>query len=127
MIPEKIEELVKSIIIKTNAGKANWGKTARVDEFKLFFEKGAITTDSWSLDDGNIVLFDFAIYNLNGDRIEYFSRGPIDDGYQYLSELHEVARRDYYKVDETISGLFDEIKSEKSVGKRVEESGDLPF
>jgi hypothetical protein len=127
MIPSNIESLIKALIEKTNSKKAIWGKTARPNEFKLHFEKGAVTTDSWDSDGEEAV--DFSIYNSFGDRIDsYFAvRGSLD--FIVLMELHNSAKREFYKVDETISSLFTEVKADKSVGKRNIDGTetDLPF
>jgi hypothetical protein len=126
MIPHNIENLIKALIEKTLAKQAIWGKTARLNEFKLHFEKGAVTTDSWEGEGAEFV--DFGIYNSFGDKIDNFiaAKGELD--FDLLSQLHNCAKREFYKVDETISGLFNEVKAEKSVGKReIEGQGDLPF
>jgi hypothetical protein len=127
MIPPNIQNLIKALLKKTLDKKATWGKTSRPNEFKLLFEKGAVTTDYWSTDD-NEETVDIGIYNSFGDRIDniYLSKG--EDGFDLLNELHQAAKREFYKVDETITGLFDEVQSDKTVGKRIiENNDDLPF
>lgn len=126
MIPNKIQELIKAIVEKTNSKKATWGKTAREKEFKLHFEKGAITTDNWDNDGKDMV--DFTIYNSFGDQIERYAAFAGEDGFDIMMELHKAANRDFYKVDETISELFNEAKAEKSIGKReIETENEFPF
>lgn len=127
MIPENLTKLIQALIDKTNAKLATWGKTSRENEYKLVFESGAITTDSWIID-GNIEYVDFAIYNTYGDKIDEFMAEESNKDFPLLKSLHNVAKRRFYNVDETINGLFDEIKSTKSIGKRtIENSDDLPF
>lgn len=127
MIPSNIENLIKALIQKTIDKKAIWGKTARPNEFKLHFDKGAVTTDRWNGNDEDSV--DFGIYNNFGDRIDNFYASKGSDDYEILLELHNVAKREFYKVDETITSLFNEVRADKSVGKREieKESDDLPF
>lgn len=126
MIPGNIEKLIRALIEKTLAKQAIWGKTSRPNEFKLHFEKGAVTTDSWDTDGETVV--DFGIYNSYGDRIDSFYASDKDDSYSLLIALHNCAKREFYKVDETIINLFDEIQSVKSIGKReIEDPDDLPF
>lgn len=125
MIPEKIANLIKAIIEKTNSKKATWGKTSRENEFKLHFQNGAITTDFWSNDRGEEFV-DIAIYNSFGDRIDSYEAEKGEEDYTVIIELHNVAKRDFYKVEETIDNLFNEAKNDKNIGKR-EIEGDLPY
>jgi hypothetical protein len=126
MIPGNIETLIKAVIDKTSSKKAIWGKTSRPNEFKLHFEKGAVTTDYWVDENGEII--DFGIYNAFGDRIDNYYALKGSTEYELLYELHSCAKRNFYKVDETISSIFSEVKSDKNIGKReVENLDDLPF
>jgi hypothetical protein len=126
MIPINIESLIRALIEKTNAKKAIWGKTSRSNEFKLHFEKGAVTTDSWYNEDEEF--FDFGIYNSFGDRIDNFFAKKGSPDFELLLELHNAAKREFFKVDETISSLFDEVKADKNVGKReIEDNNELAF
>lgn len=129
MIPQNITDLIKSILEKTASRKAIWGKTSRPNEYKLLFNKGAITTDNWTAEEGKECA-DFAIYNSFGDKIDnyYASKGEKD--FELLIELHNTANREFFKVDETIAGLINEINSDKSIGKREiekEDEDNLPF
>lgn len=125
MIPSNIESLIKALIEKTNDKKAIWGKTARENEFKLIFDKGAVTTDSWNTEGQDAV--DFGIYNSFGDRIDSFYALKPSYEYDLLIQIHDAAKREFFKVDETITSLIKEVESLKSVGKREIEGEDLPF
>lgn len=127
MIPSNMSDLIKALVEKTKNKKAIWGKTSRPNEFKLSLEKGAITTDCWN-DEREGEFVSFAVYNSFGDRIDnyYAEKGQPD--FDLLKELHNVAMRDFYKVDETISSLIDEINDEKSIGKRlIDGAAEYPF
>lgn len=127
MIPSNMIDLIKALIVKTVSKKAIWGKTSRENEFKLYLEKGAITTDCWNDDRGGESV-DFAIYNIHGDKIDNFIAEKGDTDYTLLIELHSAAKREFYKVDETIGNLFDEINNDKSIGKRlIDGEEELPF
>lgn len=127
MIPVNMRDLIRALIDKTESKKAIWGKTSRPNEFKLSLEKGAVTTDSWSDDRGEESV-DFGIYNIYGDRIDNFYAEKRDPDFELLMELHNAAKREFYKVDETISNLFGEINDDKSVGKRlIDGEEELPF
>lgn len=127
MIPNNIKDLIQALIEKTASKKAIWGKTSRPNEFKLNFEKGAVTTDFWDDRRGDTV--DFAIYNNFGDRIDNFTATRGEPEFDLLIDLHNAAKREFYKVDETISNLFNEVNEDKSIGKREIEGEDdsLPF
>lgn len=125
MIPTNIKDLIKALTEKTASKKAIWGKTSRPNEFKLNLERGAVTTDFWDDNRGDTV--DFAIYNNFGDRIDNFSATKGDLEFELLIDLHNAAKREFYKVDETISSLFNEVNTDKSVGKREIEGEDEPL
>ena len=116
MISENIKILIDKLKKKTEAGQAVWTKTSRDTEFKLELQKGAITTDNW--DDGGGLMVDLAIINDKGDIIErdFFVSGDNND-FKTLLEIYELAKKSYYKTDETLKTIFDELDSDKIVGK----------
>jgi hypothetical protein len=122
MITKNLEILIEKLKNKATVGKTNWKKTSRDTEFKLDFQKGAVVTDNWEDAEGTHV--DLAVLNQNGDIIErvFYS---IDDkeGYNKILEVYELAKKSYYKSDETIRNIFEELDSDKTVGT----DGDLPF
>lgn len=129
MIPENLNALIKKLIDKTTSKKAVWSKTSRDSEFKLELNKGAIITDNWD-DENSGMNVDFSILNEFGDIIERIAFRHIDvDNYNTLMQLHNEAKRSYYKVDETIKTIFDELDSEKIVGRErsKDDLPDLPF
>lgn len=126
MIPTNMKDLIRVILEKTKAKKAIWGKTSRPNEFKLSLEKGAVTADCW-YDDRGAESVEFSIYNIYGDRIENFHLEKGDLDFDLLFDLHTEAKREFYKVDETIDSLFKEVNDDNNIGKRVIEKEDLPF
>jgi hypothetical protein len=128
MIPENFKTLVDKLKAKTTKKEAIWSKTSRNDEFKLDLGKGAITVDSWQSEDTAEQLVDIAVINERGDRVDsiYFSSSEKED-YKYLIELHTLAKRAYYKVDETFKTIFKELDSEKTIGTERKTEDDLPF
>lgn len=125
MISENLKVLIDKLKKKTESGKAIWSKTSVETEFKLELQKGAITTDKWDDSQNGESLVDLLIINANGDVIERAVFGesePIE--YKQLLEVYELAKKSYYKVDETIKTIFDELDSENTVGKGT---NDLPF
>ena len=127
MIPENFKTLVDKLVEKTSRKEAVWSKTSRDDEFKLDLGKGAITLDRWQNEETNEQLVDLAVLNENGDKIDYiyFSYSEKED-FKYLTDLHSLAKRAYYKVDETFKLIFKELDSDKTIGTKNEQDN-LPF
>jgi hypothetical protein len=123
MISEKLKTLIEKLKIKTESRQALWKKTSRDTEFKLEFQKGAVTIDNWTDDIGTFV--DLRIINENGDEVEevVFNSNSFEQ-YIILQELSELVKKSYYKTDETFKTLLDELDSDKIVGKGKD---DLPF
>lgn len=120
MIPQNIYTLINALTEKTDAKHAIWEKTSRPNEFKIILGAGALTIDNWE-DNKFLDYFEIAIYNNNGDKIEKFIvTNDDDDEFLILQDLHNSVKREYYKVDETITSLLNEIETEDSIGKRDE-------
>ena len=127
MIPDNFKLLIEKLKAKTSRKEAIWSKTSRDNEFKLDLGKGAITIDNYSDDDG-LNYVDMVVINDRGDIIDriWFSRKNLFD-YDELVELHNMARRAYYKVDETFKSIFKELDSDKTLGIAEPKDDDLPF
>ncbi len=123
MISEKLKILIDKLTKKTESKQAIWKKTSRDTEFKLEFQKGAVTIDNWNDDLGTFV--DLRIINENGDEVEGVVFEPDStEQYTILEGLYELIKKSYYKTDETFKTLLDELDSDKIVGKSKD---DLPF
>ena len=127
MIPENFKILIEKLKEKTAKKEAIWSKTSRDNEFKLDLGKGAITIDMWQNDETGQPMVDITVINEYGDRIDsiYFSSNEKED-YKYLHELHSLAKRAYYKVDETFKIIFKELDSDKTIGTE-KRADDFPF
>ncbi len=130
MIPENFKLLIDKLKLKTSKHEAIWIKTSRDDEFKLDLGKGAITLDLWVNHDTEEQFVDLAIINERGDTIDriYFSEVEKED-FKNLEELHVIAKRAYYKIDETFKNILKELDSDKTIGseKKLSEDDSLPF
>jgi|WetSurMetagenome_2_1015567.scaffolds.fasta_scaffold393632_1 hypothetical protein len=128
MIPINYTELLDKLLEKTKNKEVIWQKTSREDEYKLQLDIGALTIDRWKNDKNSRESVDVNFYNDRGDNIDRLYANEFDDpmNYAYLINLHTEIKRAYYKVDETLKGLLDEIKSSGKIGKLPPES-DLPF
>lgn len=125
MMNANIKLIAEKLINKTDVGQAIWTKTSRDSEFKLELTKGAITTDTYEDGEYGTKWIDLCIYNVNGDIIEReaFNENHVDD-YAILQKVYESATKSYYKIDETMKTIFDELDGEKIVGR---DNKELPF
>ena len=118
MIPDNFVTLIQKLKEKTIAHKAIWVKTSRDNEFKLDLGKGAITTDRWISPEINLDCVDLVIINEKGDKVDSIEiASSYKEDYKVLVELHVLAKRAYYKVDETFKNIFKELDDDKIIGK----------
>jgi hypothetical protein len=127
MVPEHYRNLVEKLKMKTQNGQAVWNKTSGENEFKLDLGQGTITTDKWFDPQSKKNFIDLRIWNEKGDCIDTFKVAKIDNiqDFDYLLDLHNMARKAYFKVDETFRNILKELDSDKTIGKDPE--ADLPF
>ena len=125
----KIKSLVENLYAKTEKKEANWERIGKKDQFVLILDNGKVLIDKLFTSKGELV-YQFSIININGDTIfsinalkkEAFSLEP--DDYSVLKDLHEVIKKSYFKVDETIDGLLGEVNKDGEIGNELD---DLPF
>lgn len=124
MISENLAVLIEKLKKKTVDGQTKWSKTSAENEFKLVLTKGAITVDNWPNSNDGKTYADLAVINENGDVIEraIFNDDEEIEDYNIILGLHEQISKSYFKVDETIKTMFEELDGDKIVGR-----GDLPF
>jgi hypothetical protein len=124
--------LVEKLIDKTNNKETTWTQTSREDEYKINLNSGAITVSR------NYNEMTLIIYNDNSDQIFFETYTEDDDNealYSYIKALHTNAKNSYYKVEETLTGILDELSKDGSVGKEDDPvppafdsfGDDLPF
>ena len=119
--------LIEKLKEKTLKKEAILTKTTRDDEFKLDFGQGAITVDQWSDEHDHVQYVYIAVFNERGDKIDtiYISSDDKED-YKFLEELHVLAKRADYIVDDTFKIIFKEIESDKVI-ENVKKSDDFHF
>ncbi len=125
---EKLTKLIISLSNKTKQKEAKWERTGKSEKFNLILENGIVSMDKIITNKGNLV-FQFSISNLNGDVIQQLNgikkdSNEFNPNYETLKEFHQNIKMAYFKVDETIEGLLDEIEKKGEIGK---ENDDLPF
>jgi len=128
MITDRYIKLIDKLSSKTQEKKVIWQRSSSQDEFKLELEKGAITIGKYEGDFNNAPEVFINIYNDRGDRIDVISINGSDKHFEYINEFYSSIRRSYYKVDETIDSIFNELESDKTLGApEISEDDDLPF
>jgi hypothetical protein len=130
MVPAHIKDLVDSLSKKTEQKKAIWNTSSGENAFQIKLSAGMVTIDLWD-GHGFKNYAGISVFNNNGTQIDSFSVNVNDDpeAYSYLEKFHAVVSRSYYKVEETIKGMLDEIKDGDEIGKehRSEDSIDDGF
>src|SRR5688500_12065217 len=127
MIPDNFRQLLDRLIDKTSKKQAIWTKTSREHEFQVALEKATITVDKWTVDGKKYA--DMAVYNTNGEQISRFATSiEKPDEYQHVLQLHSLAAKEYFKVDETFKDILKELDTDKTIGSAESPpSDDLPF
>jgi hypothetical protein len=126
MIEDKYIKLIKKLTEMSNNGKVNWNQTSRDTEFKVSLKTGSVTTDFWK-NNGENYSIDFSIRNDKGDSI-YHVQADTEEGndYDLLVALHNSAKSSYFKVDETIENMIEELGKSDTVGLPHDDE-ELPF
>lgn len=129
MIPDIHRKLIVMLKQKTTDKKAIWNKTSGKNEFKIEFDDGSITIDSWQHEVSGKWWVDLIIRNDKGDIIDKIAYNQDHhDDYNILFDLHTIVKRNYLKIDETINNIFKQIEGDKTIGKKgLGEGDDLPF
>jgi len=112
---------------KTKSKMAIWNKTSREDEFILKMAEGSVTVDNWENDNDGANCTDLRIWNNKGeviDNLTYVSGSP---DYRELKDLHEIVKRSYFKIEDTLESFIKELDSKRVTGKEEPEEDDLPF
>ena len=122
-----MEQLVAKLIEKTENKMAVWDTTSRDNEFILNLEKSSITTDSWIMDNSKNCV-DLNVRNDKGLIIYSIIYNDIDNivEYDYLMNLHSLAKSSFYNIDDTVNDIFNELNSDKIIGKKSSEDN-LPW
>lgn len=116
---EKIIHILEQVIAKSKDRETVWNKTNRESEYKLKLSAGFITVDNWFVDSSNY--YDVNIFNKDGDKIFSIDVGEHHKDanilYEKLKELHTLAVSIFYKADETLNSMFEELKKKGKVGE----------
>lgn len=139
MIPERLKKIVTLLRDKTLEKKAIWNKTSGQDEYKLQIGEGSSIVVSFDYGNYDSEYITISIFNKNGDMVERYDteNEKDEDSSILLWSFHKAARDSYYKVEETMEHLLNEISKQDVVGIKEEkkiippamlgEDDDLPF
>ncbi|WP_431294603.1 hypothetical protein [Pedobacter sp. P26] len=139
MIPERLKKIVTLLRDKTSEKKAIWNKTSGQDEYKLQIGEGSSIVVSFDYGNYNSEYITISIFNKNGDMVERYDNEneQDEDSSKLLWSFHKAARDSYYKVEETMEHLLNEISKQDVVGIKEEkkiippamlgDDDDLPF
>lgn len=127
-------EVVKKLVEKSGKREVNWLKV-RGDEFKVLLKSGAITISKYYYDPEEQNYISLRIYNLQGDTVYENVTSENDEitgstklPYKILDDLFSAARDSYFKVEETIENIIDELTHENEIGAKEDpRKDDLPF
>jgi len=122
MSPE-YKTFVSKLLEKTINKMAIWNKTSRENEFILKLADGSVSVDSWLDDDNEDLFVDLRIWNNKGEVIDILTHGLKSPDYPELKNLHDVVKRSYLKIDDTLKSFIKELDSNKVAG----EEDELPF
>lgn len=127
-------EVIRKLTEKSGNREVNWLKI-RDNEFKVLLKSGAITISKNYFDPEEQYYLYLRIYNLQGDTIYENSTNENEEitestqlSFKTLDELFTLARSSYYKVEETIESIIDELSHENEIGSKEDPAkDDLPF
>lgn len=115
----KLITLITALTEKNLNNDTIWQKTSGNNEFKIQLNKATLTIDKWDDEDGDN--YSLEIYNENGEKIQYLHSMESDESdqnnFETLMKLHNSVIKTYFKVEETIDNILNEITNNKVIGK----------
>lgn len=111
----KYNELLNRLLDSTKENRTKWSKTSRQNEYSTDVGEYSITITSLSQSTFSISKelnekFALTLINSDGEIIDLQLLLPSDSDYSLISELYSQARTSYYKVDEVLESLIQELK-----------------
>lgn len=112
---ERVKKIVETLTKGTKEKKIDWERTDRDREYMVKLGNGVVTIDSWvghDEDSGEDQhLADIGFLSRSGEVIDRvtFSSSEYKD-YRELINLHDAARRNNLKVDQTLDEILFEIE-----------------
>lgn len=125
----KIRSLVESLNTKTLSKEAKWERPGKADQYILTLDKGIVKIDRVVTKLGTVQYL-ISVVNKTGDVIIKQSGIRKKDAtstsadYDLLKTFYENIQRTYFKVEETLDDLLNEVSKKGEIGKN---SDDLPW
>jgi hypothetical protein len=116
MTEEKLYELVKRLLTKTQSGAQNWEAGSEPDAFLTSFPKYSVKISRYSDNDGSTIFYGIHIYDENGTLMESMLDGRLAEKVRdprvgrTMRELHEAARRKTMNVDTALDDILSSLE-----------------
>lgn len=125
MMDDKVHNLILELSKKTDDKMAVWNRAANSEQFYIVLKSAMFKIDK-IINKDRYVILQVSILNEKGDVIFIYNstREQSPGDFNFLLEFHNKVKKSYFKVDETIDGLFNEIKN---ASKEFGEDDGLPF
>ena len=139
MIPEKLKQIITLLKDKTLSKKAIWNNASGGEQYKLLTGGGSSIVVTLLYGNYNAEYYEVAVYNTDGQAVEIYSSEAENDhdDLMLIKSFHKAARDSYYKVDETMDSLLEELSKQDIIGEKETiippptfsspEEDDLPF
>lgn len=121
MIQKKLDELIDKLTSSTESGQVEWERTSSKNEYQTKIGENAVSVGYYDPNDlANLVAISLnsvnkcycylSIYNSQGVAVDYEERFWGDPNYDKLKDLYQIAKRNYYKVDETLDAILKKLE-----------------
>lgn len=120
MIQEKFDELVGILTSSTESGKVDWEQSSSKDEYQTkigdnaisvgLFDPNSLASMIFSSDRSNKLYYYINVYNSKGLQVDSEERAVNEIGFAKLKNLYQIAKRKYFKADETLDDILDILK-----------------
>lgn len=111
----KYYELLNRLLDSTQENRIGWSKTSRQNEYSTDVGDYSITITSlsqstFSLSKELNEKFALSLINIDGEIVDLQILLPSDSDYNLIADLYSQARFSYFKVDEVLDLLIEELK-----------------
>lgn len=114
MKSNKYNQLINLLLKSTRDNRVSWSRTSRQNEYTSDVLNYSITItklsqSTFSISNGISDKFAISLINENGDNIDIQEVLSSDADYSLIASLYAEARRSYFKVDEVLDTLIDNL------------------
>ena len=116
MITDRHLELIEKLKAKTLEKKTLWSKSSSQDEFQIQLSRISITIKYIRGSYNSVSTVNLSLYNDSGEKIDSVDFEDNSTTYDDAFELFNAVKRTYYKVDEVMDQLLNEIEGDDVIG-----------